>query len=104
MAEAFWLVTVLYTFVRIVLALVSRREKKKSGKRRRRALERNEISVDRTIPGPCERHGLAGSANCAFERADQLSDIASQVPREGPCLTARLDHDGEQAAAFAGLS
>src|SRR5271156_892163 len=83
--------TVLYTFVRIVLALVSRREKKKIGKRRRRALERNEISVDRTIPGPCEGYGLAGSADCAFERADQLSDVASQVPREGPCLTARSE-------------
>jgi len=42
-----------------VLALVSRREKKKLGKRGGRALERNEISVDRTIPGP--RFRILGS-------------------------------------------
>ncbi len=37
------------------------------------------------------------------ERAYQLPDFASEVAHEGPCVAARLDHDGQQAPAIAGL-
>src|SRR5579885_3690552 len=93
----------LYSGKVVVLVCKSRRKAEKfrdDGE----ALERTEISVDRTIPPRRERHRLTGSADCAAERADQLSDDAPQVPHERPCIEARVDHDGQQAPEDAGLS
>src|SRR5713101_754038 len=66
-------------------------EKRKIQGTTERALERTESSVDRTIPFSCQGYGLAGSANSAIEREDQLSDDASQEPRQGPCIAAGTD-------------
>jgi len=62
---------------------------------RRKRLERSQVSVDRTIPGSCQGHRLAGSSDRLVERAHQLPDHSSQVSRQGPCFAARLDHDGQ---------
>src|SRR6516225_6905314 len=80
---------------------------KKRGKfkgRRWGALERRQSNVDRTIPGTCQGYGVARGADRTAERANQLFDDASQVARQGPCIAPGADHDGQQAAAFAGLS
>src|SRR3954452_12401938 len=86
----------------VSLTLSKRREKFRG--RRRGALERSQIGVDRTVPGPCQGYRLTRSANRIAERADQLPDDAPQVPRERPCIPARFDHDGQQAPSPAGLS
>src|SRR5437899_12674166 len=69
-----------------------------------RELERTESRVDRTVPDSCEGYRLAGSADRASEREDQLLDDASQVSRQTPCVTARVDQDGQHAPAAAGRS
>src|SRR6516165_3278485 len=81
------------------------RSKKRGNFKGRRwgALERRQRLFDRTIPHACERYGIARGANRASERANQLSDDASQVACQRPCIASRADHDGEQAAAPAGL-
>jgi hypothetical protein len=82
------------------------RSKKRGNFKGRRwgALERRQRHVDRTIPHACERYGIARGANRTSKRANQLSDDASQVARQRPCIAPGADHDGEQKAAFAGLS
>src|SRR6266404_4929232 len=101
------------TTVQIVFALqvckycVSLNGSKRRGKfrgRRRGALERSQGSVDRTVPSSYQGYGLTRSADRASERADQLPDDAPQVPRKRPRIPPRVDHDGKQTSAFAGLS
>src|SRR5713226_10136788 len=98
--SAFNIVPVLYFDISLhfQVSCVSLNESKRRGKfrgRRRGALERSQIGVDRTIPGPCERYGLTRSANRPSERADQLPDDASQVPCKGPRIAPRIDYDGQ---------
>src|ERR1700693_3539785 len=81
-----------------------RRNQSKKWVGRRGRLDGSQVNVDRAVSGACEGYGLAGSANCFIERANQLSDIASEGAPQGPCIATRADHDGQQAAPSFGLS
>src|ERR1700722_3457697 len=71
---------------------------------RRGRLERSEVNVDRAVPGARKRYRLTRSANCIIERTDQLPDLAPEGAPQGPRITARADHDGQQAPPSVGLS
>src|SRR5215472_11485027 len=58
--------------------------------------ERRERLVERTMPHACERYGIARGADSTSERTNQLTDDASQVARQRPCIAPGADHDGEQ--------
>jgi hypothetical protein len=92
-----------------MLAFLRPRRDKESRARRfseRGRVERNESGDHRAVPvtHESEGHGIAGSADRAIKRTHQLSNHPPQVPRKRSCIAARVDHDGQQAPAAAGLS